>query len=160
MVEYWREHKVHILTEFTGASQMLLTRAVEPANNEFMFRLRLGDILIFLLALAISISSLFLFHAFSGNEEVHVTTDSGTWIYDLSVDTVVDFEGPIGITTMEIAGGKVHVDYSDCRNQVCVLAGEIESAGEWIACLPNNVFIVIQGNTDVAGEGEVDDASF
>ncbi len=137
-----------------------MTRRNVPANNDRMFRVKLGDIIIFLCALAVSISSLFLFHAFSGAEEVHVTTDTGKWVYDLSVDTTVDFEGPIGITTMEIHDGKVHVPYSECRNQVCVLAGDIDSAGEWIACLPNNVFIVIQGAPEVAGEGEVDDASF
>lgn len=137
-----------------------LTRHDEPANNEKMFHFRITDVGIILLSLAISVASLFLFQSLDGADEVHVTTDQGQWVYDLSVDTMVDFTGPVGTTTMAIEDGKVHVHKSDCRNQLCVLAGEIEHGGEWVACLPNNVFIVIKGSPEVAGEGEVDDTSF
>ncbi len=127
---------------------------------DFMMKVKPADIAIFLFALALSFSSFLLFQTFSGAKAIHVTTETGTWVYDLSVDAMIDFEGPIGITTMEIEGGRVHVHASDCKNQVCVLAGWIDSPGEWIACLPNNVFIVIQGTPEIAGEGGIDDSSY
>jgi hypothetical protein len=118
------------------------------------------DIIIFLLFLTISVMSFSLYTTVSENPEVHVTAGDKEWVYDLSVDTTVSFEGPIGITTMEISNNSVHVHDSDCQNQICVLAGWIEKPGEWIACLPNNVFIVIEGKPDIAQEEEADDISY
>ncbi|NCB01934.1 MAG: NusG domain II-containing protein [Spirochaetia bacterium] len=125
-----------------------------------MKHIKLVDILFFTLFLTISVLSISLFTTISTNPEVHVTSGGKEWVYDLSVDTKASFEGPVGLTTIEIFDNKVHVHESDCKNQVCVLAGWISKPGEWIACLPNNVFIVIQGEQEIAKEGEVDETSF
>ncbi len=125
-----------------------------------MKKLTLIDIIIFILFLTISVFSFTLYNNVSGKPEVHVRLGDKEWVYDLSVDTVASFEGPIGNTTIEISNNRVHVLSADCKNQVCVLAGWIEKPGEWIACLPNNVFIVIEGQQEIAGEGEADDISF
>lgn len=42
----------------------------------------------------------------------------------------------------------IHMDYSDCRDQICVETGTISKQGEMIVCLPNKVVIEILGNTD------------
>lgn len=125
-----------------------------------MKQLTLIDIFIFTIFLTISILSFTLYTTISGKPEVHVTSGGKEWVYDLSVDTTASFEGPVGFTTIEISHNRVHVHESDCKNQVCVLAGWIAKPGEWIACLPNNVFILIQGEQEVAQEGEADDISF
>ena len=125
-----------------------------------MKKLTLIDIIIFLLFLTISVLSFTLYTTVSGKPEVHVTTGDKEWVYDLSVDTTATFEGPVGETTIEILNNRVHVHSSDCKNQVCVLAGWIEKPGEWIACLPNNVFVVIEGQKDSSLEEETDDISF
>ena len=125
-----------------------------------MKKLTLIDIIIFILFLTISVLSFTLYTNVSGKPEVHVTSGDKEWVYDLSVDATASFEGPIGNTTIEISNNRVHVHSSDCKNQVCVLAGWIDKPGEWVACLPNNLFILIEGQQDVAQEEETDDISF
>ncbi len=125
-----------------------------------MRQLKPFDILFFTLFLTVSVLSFTLYTTVSANPEVHVTSGGKEWVYDLAVDTMATFEGPVGETVIEIVNNKVRVHESDCKNKVCVLAGWISKPGEWVACLPNNVFIVIQGEHTQAKEGEVDDTSF
>jgi hypothetical protein len=96
----------------------------------------------------------------SGKPEVHITQDDKEWVYDLSVDTTASFEGPIGNTTIEISNNRVHVHSSECKNQICVSSGWIDKPGQWISCLPNDIFILIKGQQEIAQEGETDDISF
>ncbi len=124
-----------------------------------MKRIRLGDIIIFLLSLVIIVASLGSYGSLSGKPEVRVQAEGREWIYDLSVDTIASFQGPVGATSIEIQDGKVHVLDSDCRNKVCIAAGWISASGQWIICLPNNVFIRIEGTTQPK-PGGVDDISF
>ena len=124
-----------------------------------MKRFKLGDIAIFLISIAIIISSLGTYQDFTGKPEVHVRAGEQEWIYDLSVDTFATFNGPIGETSIEIQDGRVHVYDSDCRNKVCISAGWVSKPGEWIICLPNDVFVLIEGTMDEQ-EGEVDDTAF
>ncbi len=94
----------------------------------------------------------------SGSEAslVRVHTAEGDFVYELATDTVVDFEGPIGITRVEIKDGTARVVSSSCREQICVNSGGHDSAGDWTACLPNRVFLEITGSD----EAEVDGLSY
>ena len=47
------------------------------------------------------------------------------------------------------------MDYSNCKNQICVNTGEISDKGETIVCLPNYVIVEIIGT----GEGGEEDES-
>jgi hypothetical protein len=49
---------------------------------------------------------------------------------------------------VEISGGKARVLSSPCVNQTCVAVGHIHRQGEWAACLPNKVFVSIEGSAD------------
>jgi len=118
------------------------------------------DIIILILFITICIMSFNLYTNVSGKPEVHITVGEKEWVYDLSNDATATFEGPIGETTVEIVDNKVHVHSSDCKNQICVSTGWIDSPGEWISCLPNDVFILIKGQQDVAQGEETDDISF
>jgi hypothetical protein len=124
-----------------------------------MKKITLIDILIFILFLTISVLSFTLYTNVSGKPEVHITSGDKEWVYDLSVDTTASFDGPIGNTTIEISNNRVHVHSSDCKNQICLLAGWIDKPGEWISCLPNNVFILIKGQQQAQEDGP-DDISF
>jgi hypothetical protein len=124
-----------------------------------MKRNRLGDSAIIIIAVVIIALSLGTYTNFSGEPQVHVRTDNGEFIYDLSVDTFATFAGPVGETTIEIQDGKVHVHDSDCRNKVCISAGWVSRPGDWIICLPNNVFVLIEGSIQ-NNEGGVDDTAF
>lgn len=119
----------------------------------------MGDVAILLLSLAIIAASFNLHEDFSGKPEIHVRAEGREYIYDLSTDTFATFTGPVGTTTIEILDGRVHVHDSDCRNKICIAAGWISHPGEWIICLPNNVFIFIEGAVD-PNQGAVDDTAF
>jgi hypothetical protein len=67
------------------------------------------------------------------------------WIYPLDAEATVRIPGPLGETVVEIEDGSVRVISSPCPEKICVKTGRISKPGQWIACLPNRVFISIQG---------------
>ncbi|MFA5468683.1 MAG: NusG domain II-containing protein [Sphaerochaetaceae bacterium] len=122
-----------------------------------MQKVRLGDVIIFLLATLLIVFSFTFYKGLSGRPEVRVRADGGEWVYDLAADTTATFKGPVGETTIEIKEGRVRVVDSDCKNKVCIAAGWISSPGQWIICLPNNVFVRLEGSLK---GGTIDDLSF
>jgi hypothetical protein len=67
------------------------------------------------------------------------------WIYPLDAETTVRVPGPLGETLVEIADGAVRIISSPCPEKICIKTGRISKPGQWIACLPNRVFISIRG---------------
>ena len=70
------------------------------------------------------------------------------WIFPLDAEETVKVKGPLGETVIRIHENEVWVDSSPCDNQTCVGMGHVTSAGDWVACLPNNVYFLIEGNDD------------
>jgi hypothetical protein len=67
------------------------------------------------------------------------------WIYPLDADETVRVPGPLGDTVVVIQDGTVEVVSSPCPQKICIKTGRISKPGQWIACLPNRVFISIRG---------------
>ncbi len=109
-------------------------------------RFRPLDILVVTVALAatVFVSSAVL-GSRSGEISVRVSSPGGEWAYPLSTDREVDAKGPLGTTIVSIKAGRVSVETSPCPNQTCVLAGSIDRGGQWVACLPNQVFVRLEG---------------
>jgi len=76
---------------------------------------------------------------------VEVQGPEGTFLYPLKEDRIVEAKGPLGVTEIHIAGGKVWVHDSPCTNKVCVAMGTIGESGQYVACLPNRIFVIITG---------------
>jgi hypothetical protein len=78
---------------------------------------------------------------------VHLTLkgEGGSWIYPMDKNEQLEIRGPLGITTVELKEGRARVISSPCTNQNCVAAGTIHGKGQWIACLPNGVFLSVEG---------------
>jgi len=116
-----------------------------------------------LLGLATAALVIFLFITVYGDREeaetVLIRVDDTSWRYPLDTERDVAIPGPIGDTEVHIGDGHVHVTDSPCNSKICVAAGMISRPGEWIICLPNRVFISIEGVAD-PGEQEVDDVVF
>ena len=89
-------------------------------------------------------------------KEVHITTAKGSWIYPISEDRELQVEGPLGITDISIANEEVRFLHSPCPQKLCIQKGSINAVGHWNACLPNRVFLNIEGSE--GGEGESVDA--
>ncbi|MBQ9630560.1 MAG: NusG domain II-containing protein [Treponema sp.] len=77
-----------------------------------------------------------------------IQTSSETYVYDLTKDTIINIEGDLGLTKIEILSGFVRFLDSPCPNKTCVQSASIHSSGQWIACLPNQVFAHIEGSDD------------
>jgi hypothetical protein len=67
------------------------------------------------------------------------------WLYPLDASRDVEVPGPLGTTVVEIKDGNARVLDSPCPNKTCIAAGEISLNGQWLACLPNRVFVRIEG---------------
>ena len=86
---------------------------------------------------------------------------NGSWIYPLDQTIHVDIPGPLGNTTIVLEGGKARVVSSPCANQTCVTSGVVQRKGQWVACLPNAVFVRVEASGEKKPEyAEIDGASW
>ncbi len=109
------------------------------------------------LSLAAFAIALVLTAAGSGREAVVVIEgQSSSWAYPLGADVEVDVPGPLGLTHVQIHGGSAWVSDSPCTNKICISMGHIARAGAWVACLPNRVFVKVEGRQ----AAEVDRVAF
>jgi hypothetical protein len=120
-------------------------------------RLKIFDFFILGFAAAITVYSGMSIYGGSASS-VHLTVrgEDGSWIYPMDKNESFEISGPLGITTVELKGGNVRVISSPCTNQSCVAAGTIHGNGQWIACLPNGVFLSIEGSDSSGEAGSVD----
>ena len=79
------------------------------------------------------------------------------WVYPLDAEEQVIVPGIIGETKVKISGGRALIVSSPCGGQTCVAAGELHKNGQWAACLPNGVFLLIEG---AEGKDAVDAAAW
>lgn len=86
----------------------------------------------------------------SGAPVVEIRGATGEWLYPLGVDKTVAVRGPLGVTHVVIAAGGVSIHDSPCKGKIGIAMGRITTAGSWVACLPNRVFVRIEGS---AGKG-------
>ena len=73
----------------------------------------------------------------AGNSDPHAS--------GLSPDRVVQVNGPLGDSIIEIQDTQVRFLASPCKGQQCVHSGWLRAAGELAACLPNRVSIQLLG---------------
>ena len=108
--------------------------------------LEVADIVIILLAITLTGFSAFVVYA-RPRETVRVVIQGANerWIFPLDAEETVSVDGPLGNTVVRIHGREAWVESSPCANQTCVASGRANSRGSWAACLPNNVFFIIEG---------------
>ena len=107
------------------------------------------DIPVIVLATALTvIIALKVYGQGANSLNVVVRSPDKTWIFPLDAEERVSVAGSIGETMVEISKGRAAIVSSPCNGQTCVAAGEINKNGQWAACLPNRVFILIEGAAD------------
>jgi hypothetical protein len=102
------------------------------------------------LALALLVIALVSVRAYAGRSgaaTVRLRAPGQEWVYPLDGERTVSLHGPLGETVVEIHGGAVRVLSSPCAEKLCVRSGAISRPGQWLACLPNRVFIEVQGGS-------------
>ena len=101
-------------------------------------------ILIFLIVIFLSFFNLFR----KKNEktaELFVQTPKEKFVYSLAKDGIYKFKGLLGESSIQVESGKAKFLDSPCENKNCIQSGEISANGQWAACLPNGIFINIEG---------------
>jgi hypothetical protein len=114
--------------------------------------LKVIDVLVIVLsaALAFAAGSYTQGKAFS---KVTVCGPDKIWVFPLEAEELLAVYGSIGETVVEIREGKAAIISSPCSGQTCVAAGKMHRNGQWAACLPNRVFLLVEG----VGDNEVID---
>jgi hypothetical protein len=111
-----------------------------------MGRFRLVDIAAILVTLGIIAAiSVQVYTGRGESQAVYIQSTEGRWVYPLDEEGIHGFEGPLGETIVSIKDGGVHVVSSPCPEKICISMGTIHRPGTWIACLPNGLFIRIEG---------------
>ncbi len=120
-------------------------------------KLRLFDYLaIILSAVVVGTSAWFAYAGPSRAGDVVVEASGKQWIYPLSAERRLPVAGPLGDTIVVIDAGGARVVDSPCPDKLCVAMAAVSKPGQWIACLPNRVFVRVRGTT---GE-KLDDSSW
>jgi hypothetical protein len=104
------------------------------------------DIIIFLLAVTITIFS--IVHLTQNKNEslkVYIDTPNGNYVYDLDTDRDLEFIGPLGTTYVSIHAKEAIFTDSPCPNKTCLYSPPAKKNGDWIACLPNRIFLRVEG---------------
>ena len=68
------------------------------------------------------------------------------YVLPLGRDRIVEVEGPLGRTVIELRQEKVRIKDSPCPTKQCVKQGWIEHGA--LVCLPNKVVITIGNDSD------------
>ena len=111
---------------------------------------KLWDMVVIALALVLTgFSSYSIYIKPRNTTQVLIEGSGRRWVFPLDAEETVSVPGPMGNTVIRIHDSKVWVESSPCDNQVCVAAGELNSRGEFAACLPNAVMLMIEGYDDI-----------
>ena len=117
--------------------------------------LRKADFLLFFIFVAAALISAVSYpRPAEGKEMVRIISNGEEFgTYPLEKDETIEIVTEGHRNVVIIQDGIVHMDYSNCKNQICVHTGEISDKGETIVCLPNYVIVEIIGK----GEGGEND---
>ena len=112
---------------------------------------KIFDIVIILLAVGLTVFSTIAVYI-TPAKTVQISIEGPNqqkWIYPLDAEETVRVKGILGEdTVIRIHNNEAWVESSPCGNQTCVGMGRVNSRGSWVACLPNNVYFVIEGSND------------
>jgi len=91
----------------------------------------------------------------SSSTRVSIRSQDKSWVFPLNAEERISVSGSIGETIVEIYQGRAAIVSSPCSGQTCVAAGGLHKNGQWAACLPNRVLLLVEG-----AEGAVDAAAY
>ncbi|MFP4562005.1 MAG: NusG domain II-containing protein [Spirochaetia bacterium] len=120
-----------------------------------MRRFRLVDIAAILITIGvIAVISLQVYTGQGESQAIYIQSSEGKWVYPLDEEGTYGFQGPLGETIVAVENGGVRVVSSPCPEKICISMGTIHRPGSWIACLPNGLFLRIEGeNTEELDAG-------
>ena len=110
-------------------------------------RLRPFDYLIFASIITVCFwAGFFLYADDNRAQQLVIEAPSGRWIYPLTDTRTIVIPGALGNTTIRVEQGAAFIIDSPCPNKTCMSAAALKQTGDWNACLPNKVFLHIEGS--------------
>jgi len=108
--------------------------------------------LLILVTIAICLSFLLPLSQNAGARVVVTAAGRVVFTAPLNQARTVALEGPLGMTEMEIAAGRVGILSSPCPNKTCIRMGKASHEGDVIACVPNGLIVRVEGDADRESE--------
>lgn len=65
----------------------------------------------------------------------------------LQDEHIHNIAGRLGVSQLEVSGGKIRFKNSPCNQQVCIHTGWLKDSGEAAACLPNGISVVLHSDS-------------
>lgn len=112
------------------------------------FRPKFLDLLVIITAFGGFVLSAAVIYGGPAPANLVVSNQADEWIYPLSEDRTISVDGPLGPETIVIENGQARVTQSPCKNQICVNSKPVRDSGDWTACLPNGIFMRVEGDHD------------
>jgi len=112
--------------------------------KRFFFK-PLDLVIIFISALIILTASINIYSGGRGASNFIIQGPGNTWIFPMNTNIEISVSGLIGESLVSIRGTEAGILSSPCTGQTCIIAGNIHRQGQWLACLPNGVFVLIEG---------------
>jgi len=112
-------------------------------------------IVIFDIIIVIIVSALTFFAAYTaymkpqGNAQILIQGQGREWTFPIDAEETIVVSGPIGNTIIKLKENSAWIESSPCDNQTCVAEGSVSKQGQWAACLPNGVLLIVEGKKDV-----------
>ncbi len=125
--------------------------APDPGRRRFLswLPLKLLDLVALLFSVGVAGAiTRWVLGAQRGRPIIRVTSADAAWLLRPDTDQVLEVAGPLGNNRIVVRDGSVFVESAPCANQICVKSGRVSRPGQWIACLPNRVFVAVEGGPD------------
>jgi len=125
--------------------------APDPGRRRFLswLPLKLLDLVALLCSVGVAAAiTRWVLGARRGRPIIRVTSADAAWLLRPDTDQVLEVAGPLGNNRIVVRDGSVFVESAPCANQICVKTGRVSRPGQWIACLPNRVFVAVEGGPD------------
>ena len=84
----------------------------------------------------------------AGRTQLRITSNTAEYVYPLNANGRYSIPGDLGDSIIVIKDGTAYFEDSPCPNKTCAACAPICRNGDWIACLPNQVFIRVEGNNE------------
>ena len=110
-------------------------------------KIKASDIIIILLVTGITFFSGYsAYMKHDGDAQVLIRGQGREWLFPVEASETIIVPGPLGDTIIKIDNNRAWVESSPCGNQTCAASGMLTRHGQWAACLPNNVLLMVRSD--------------
>lgn len=119
------------------------------SKSNIKIQMKKGDIVIIILGLLFAGAASLAMQGRGNGEYVQITANGETDRYPISEDRTIEQKTRKGgFNTIVIKDNEVYMKNASCPDQICVHHKAVSKNGESIICLPNTVYIEIEGSRE------------